>query len=109
MEFSDYSCLEKISTALSAGCSVIVKPDVITPGSVMELVDICREAGVPPGVVNLLSGDPPFISDQLLSSNIIKKFQLLVQQKWKNYFKKSCRKSSKSYNGVKRTFTFYCF
>ena len=28
----------KISTALAAGCSVIVKPDVITPGSVMELV-----------------------------------------------------------------------
>ena len=37
---------------------MIVKPDVITPGSVMEIVDICKEAGVPPGVVNLLSGDP---------------------------------------------------
>mgnify|MGYP001411589549 CR=1 FL=1 len=66
----------KISTALSAGCSVIVKPDVITPGSVMELVDICREAGVPPGVVNLLSGDPAFISDKLLSSDIIKKVSI---------------------------------
>jgi len=66
----------KIATALSAGCSVIVKPDVITPGSVMELVDICKEAGVPPGVVNLLSGDPSYISDQLLSSNIIKKVSI---------------------------------
>ena len=66
----------KISTALSAGCSVIVKPDVITPGSVMELVDICNEAGLPAGVVNLLSGDPPFISDQLLSSDIIKKVSI---------------------------------
>ena len=66
----------KISTALSAGCSVIVKPDVITPGSVMELVDICNEAGVPPGVINLLSGDPAFISDELLSSNIIKKVSI---------------------------------
>ena len=63
----------KISTALSAGCSVIVKPDVITPGSVMELVDICKEAGVPAGVVNLLSGDPAYISNELLSSDIIKK------------------------------------
>ena len=45
----------KISTALAAGCSVIIKPDVITPGTVMELVDICRECGVPSGVVNLLS------------------------------------------------------
>jgi len=66
----------KISTALSAGCSVIVKPDVITPGSVMELVDVCKEAGVPPGVVNLLSGDPAYISDQLLSSDIVKKVSI---------------------------------
>tara|TARA_B100001175_G_C19474638_1_gene623612 strand:+ start:89 stop:1528 length:1440 start_codon:yes stop_codon:yes gene_type:complete len=66
----------KISTALSAGCAVIVKPDVITPGCVMELVDICNEAGVPPGVINLLSGDPAFISDELLSSDIIKKVSI---------------------------------
>ncbi len=66
----------KISTALSAGCSVIVKPDVITPGAVMELVNICNEAGVPPGVVNLLSGDPAYISDQLLSSDIVKKVSI---------------------------------
>ncbi|MDA9642020.1 aldehyde dehydrogenase family protein, partial [bacterium] len=55
----------KISTALAAGCSVIIKPDTITPGVVMELVDICRECGVPPGAVNLLSGDPPSIASQL--------------------------------------------
>ncbi len=66
----------KISTALAAGCSVIVKPDVITPGSVMELVDICKEAGVPPGVVNLLSGDPAFISNELLSSDVVKKVSI---------------------------------
>ena len=46
----------------------------------MELVNICNEAGVPPGVVNLLSGDPSFISDNLLSSDIIKKFQSQDQQ-----------------------------
>ena len=54
----------KISTALAAGCSVICKPDVITPGSVMELMNIINDAGVPPGVVNLLSGDPAKISSQ---------------------------------------------
>jgi succinate-semialdehyde dehydrogenase / glutarate-semialdehyde dehydrogenase len=66
----------KISTALAAGCSVICKPDVISPGTVMELVDIIREAGVPPGVVNLLSGDPASITSQLISSNIVKKISL---------------------------------
>ena len=66
----------KISTALAAGCSVIIKPDVITPGTVMELVDICRECGVPPGVVNLLSGDPPSIASQLIASDIVKKISI---------------------------------
>ncbi len=66
----------KISTALAAGCSVIVKPDIITPGSVMELVNICKEAGVPPGVINLLSGDPAQISSELIKSNIIKKISI---------------------------------
>ena len=66
----------KISTALAAGCSVIVKPDVITPGSVMELVNICSQAGVPPGVVNLLSGDPSEISTELIKSDIIKKISI---------------------------------
>ena len=37
----------KISTALAAGCSVICKPDVITPGSVMALIDIIKEVGLP--------------------------------------------------------------
>jgi len=66
----------KISTALAAGCSVICKPDVITPGCVMEMMDIMNEAGVPAGVVNLLSGDPASISSQLISSDIVKKISI---------------------------------
>ncbi len=66
----------KISTALAAGCSVICKPDVITPGCVMEMLDIIKEAGVPPGVVNLLSGDPASISSQLISSDTVKKISV---------------------------------
>ncbi|WP_075522846.1 NAD-dependent succinate-semialdehyde dehydrogenase [Candidatus Pelagibacter communis] len=66
----------KISTALAAGCSVICKPDVITPGTVMELVDICKESGVPEGVVNLLSGDPASVSEQLIDSDIVKKVSI---------------------------------
>ena len=66
----------KISTALAAGCSVIVKPDVITPGCVMELINICNEAGVPPGVISLLSGDPASIASELISSDVIKKISI---------------------------------
>ena len=37
----------------------------------MELVDICRECGVPTGAVNLLSGDPPSIASQFMQSDNI--------------------------------------
>ena len=66
----------KVSAALAAGCSVICKPDVITPGTVMEMIDIIKDCGVPPGAVNLLSGDPAGITTQLLSSNIVKKVSI---------------------------------
>jgi succinate-semialdehyde dehydrogenase/glutarate-semialdehyde dehydrogenase len=42
----------------------------------MEMMNIINEAGVPPGVVNLLSGDPAEISSQLISSDIIKKISI---------------------------------
>jgi succinate-semialdehyde dehydrogenase/glutarate-semialdehyde dehydrogenase len=66
----------KASSALAAGCSVICKPDSITPGTLMEMVDIIKDCGVPPGVVNLLSGDPGAITSQLLSSDIVKKVSI---------------------------------
>ena len=66
----------KISTALAAGCSVICKPDTITPGSVMSLIDIINKAGFPDGAINLLSGDPAKVSEQLISSDIVKKVSI---------------------------------
>ena len=66
----------KISTALGAGCSIVCKPDVITPGSVMALIDIIKEVGLPDGAVNMLSGDPASIAQQLINSDIIKKISI---------------------------------
>ena len=58
----------------------------------MEMVDICRECGVPPGVVNLLSGDPPSIAQQLIASDICKKdFYYRIIKSWKINIKTSCR------------------
>ena len=76
----------KVSAALAAGCSVICKPDVITPGTVMEMVDIIKNCGVPPGAVNLLSGDPAAITTQLLSSDIVKKVSIQVLHELEKLF-----------------------
>jgi phenylacetaldehyde dehydrogenase len=47
----------KLAPALAAGCTVIVKPAEDTPLSALRLAEICKEAGVPDGVVNIVTGD----------------------------------------------------
>lgn len=47
----------KLAPALAAGCVAILKPATLTPLTALALGDICLEAGVPAGVVNVLTGD----------------------------------------------------
>src|SRR3546814_1492186 len=44
----------KIGPALAAGCTVVIKPASATPLTMLALMSILEEAGVPPGVVNLV-------------------------------------------------------
>ncbi len=60
----------KISAALAAGCSVILKPAVETPGTACALVKCFEDAGLPPGVLNLVTGDSNLISTTLIGSPI---------------------------------------
>src|SRR5690606_33273858 len=63
----------KIGPALAAGCTVVVKPAGQTPGCAAKLVDLLKEAGIPNGVVNLVTGDSEKIADALLYDRRIKK------------------------------------
>jgi len=64
----------KIAPALAAGCTIVVKPAEQTPLCAVETVRILEEAGVPPGVVNLLSAaDPLPVADELLSNWTVRK------------------------------------
>ncbi|TCL77142.1 MULTISPECIES: aldehyde dehydrogenase family protein [unclassified Curtobacterium] len=47
----------KLAPALAAGCTVVVKPAEQTPLTMLRVAAICEEAGVPAGVVNVLTGD----------------------------------------------------
>jgi phenylacetaldehyde dehydrogenase len=46
----------KLAPALAAGCSCIVKPDEKTPLSALRLAELMTEAGIPPGVVGIVTG-----------------------------------------------------
>jgi succinate-semialdehyde dehydrogenase/glutarate-semialdehyde dehydrogenase len=63
----------KISAALAAGCSVILKASEETPASAVELVRCFADAGVPAGVVNLVFGVPAEVSEYLLAQDAVRK------------------------------------
>jgi succinate-semialdehyde dehydrogenase / glutarate-semialdehyde dehydrogenase len=56
----------KVAGALSAGCSIILKASEETPAGAVQLVRAFHDAGVPPGVVNLVFGTPSEISEYLI-------------------------------------------
>jgi succinate-semialdehyde dehydrogenase/glutarate-semialdehyde dehydrogenase len=65
--------VRKLSIALAAGCSIIVKAPEETPASPAELIRCFADAGVPAGVINLVYGIPSEISEYLIPHPIIKK------------------------------------
>lgn len=65
--------VRKIAIALAAGCSILIKGPEETPASCAELVRAFADAGLPPGVVNLVYGDPSEISSTLIPHDTIRK------------------------------------
>jgi betaine-aldehyde dehydrogenase len=47
---------QKLPFALAVGCTAVVKPSELTPGTTVMLAELCREAGIPDGVVNVVTG-----------------------------------------------------
>jgi len=65
--------VRKISAALAAGCSIILKGPEETPGPCAELVRAFVDAGVPAGTINLVFGVPADISNYLIPHPVIRK------------------------------------
>jgi succinate-semialdehyde dehydrogenase/glutarate-semialdehyde dehydrogenase len=65
--------VRKLSSALAAGCSIIIKAPEETPASPAELIRAFADAGVPAGVIALVYGVPADISNYLIPHPIIKK------------------------------------
>lgn len=63
----------KVAPALAAGCTVVVKPAEQTPFTALALARLAEEAGFPPGVFNVVTGDPVAIGGVLTSSPVVRK------------------------------------
>ena len=63
----------KCAPALAAGCSVVIRPASQTPFSALALAELAERAGIPPGVVNVITGPSGPMGAELTSNPIVRK------------------------------------
>jgi len=63
----------KIGPALIAGCTVVAKPSSLTPLSVIEFIQCFVDAGIPAGVVNLVTGPGSTVGNELVENPLTRK------------------------------------
>ncbi len=71
--FPGTNVIRKIAGALGAGCSIVIKPSEETPATAVCIAKCFQDAGLPPGVINMVFGVPDTVSRHILASPIIKK------------------------------------
>jgi succinate-semialdehyde dehydrogenase/glutarate-semialdehyde dehydrogenase len=96
--FPNAMITRKCAPALAAGCSVVLKPSELTPFSALALAKLAEEAGFPPGVFNIVTGDAALIGQALSDDPRVRKIsftgstrvgQLLIEQSAKTVKKLS--------------------
>ncbi|MEI7297448.1 NAD-dependent succinate-semialdehyde dehydrogenase [Paraburkholderia tropica] len=65
--------IRKVAAAIGAGCTIILKGPEEAPSAVMAIAEMFDEAGLPPGVLNVVWGNPAHISEYLIRSPIVRK------------------------------------
>jgi acyl-CoA reductase-like NAD-dependent aldehyde dehydrogenase len=65
--------LGKVGPALAAGCTLVIKPAEQTPLTALHFASLVLEAGVPPGVINILTGFGPTVGAPLVHHNDVDK------------------------------------
>ncbi|MEU1162097.1 NAD-dependent succinate-semialdehyde dehydrogenase, partial [Streptomyces sp. NPDC005921] len=63
----------KAGPALAAGCTMVLKPAEQTPLTALALAELAERAGVPAGVLNVLTGDPREIGPELTANPLVRK------------------------------------
>jgi succinate-semialdehyde dehydrogenase/glutarate-semialdehyde dehydrogenase len=71
--FPNAMITRKIAPALAAGCTVVVKPSEFTPYSALALGVLAEMAGIPAGVVNIVTGMPKEIGEEIMANAMVRK------------------------------------
>lgn len=71
--FPNAMITRKVAPALAAGCTVVIKPSEFTPYSALALGVLAERAGIPAGVINIVTGMPADIGNALMASDVVRK------------------------------------
>jgi len=71
--FPNAMITRKAAPALAAGCTIVIKPAESTPFSALALAVLAERAGIPKGVINILTGQPAEIGSALTRSATVRK------------------------------------
>ncbi|CAN7702407.1 NAD-dependent succinate-semialdehyde dehydrogenase [Pararhizobium sp. LjRoot238] len=71
--FPNAMITRKVGPALAAGCTVVIKPSDLTPYSALALGVLAERAGIPKGVINIVTGMPTEIGDELMANPTVRK------------------------------------
>jgi succinate-semialdehyde dehydrogenase/glutarate-semialdehyde dehydrogenase len=71
--FPNAMITRKVAPALAAGCTVVVKPSEFTPFSALALGVLAERAGIPAGVINIVTGMPAKIGAELMANETVRK------------------------------------
>ena len=71
--FPNAMITRKVAPALAAGCTVVIKPSEFTPFSALALGVLAERAGIPAGVINIVTGMPSEIGDELMANQTVRK------------------------------------
>ena len=71
--FPNAMITRKAGPALAAGCTIVIKPASETPLSALALAELAQRAGIPAGVVNVVTGDARAIGGELTRNPVVRK------------------------------------
>ncbi|UCI10665.1 NAD-dependent succinate-semialdehyde dehydrogenase [Mesorhizobium sp. B1-1-8] len=71
--FPNAMITRKVAPALAAGCTVVIKPSEFTPYSALALCVLAERAGVPAGVINIVTGMPAEIGNEIMANEAVRK------------------------------------
>jgi len=71
--FPNAMITRKVAPALAAGCTVVIKPSDFTPYSALALGVLAERAGIPAGVINIITGQPAAIGAEIMANETVRK------------------------------------